>query len=1661
MDGLLQELDDLKFFQELDGPAAAPQKMLGAMKEKPTAESSALYRSRSNGSNGNAANGEHYIPGVIRATVSPTAGSRLPPPPKEPLSPRQISKLDRHSLELETQTLARRVTVLEQEKHALESAVEMYEVTLQDQSQGTEKVRKLEAHLRQVSAQLQQAKKDLSVNREQMITEYEGRLQENIEKLQYIQQQADQFRVERDKARNDLEKKKTEFMERKVKLKEELRGERDGHEARETLLEMQLQEARELFQRYEEKVAELEGDIETLRGELSGAGKALNETKKNRDEAYEVQLTSVKEQLKMRLDKYRRLKEEHERITSNVLKQDEDLEKLTSENDEQASLISDMTERLDAVHAEYRLKFSELKKAYEDKEKRRLDEMVISQSGEVKEYEKRLKALQEQMNHATKRHHAEILQKDEEMKTKLQAQASNLKREIDIEHGYRVHELEEELAVVRQEHEEADSERRRLRRELESAAPREVFAKELQEWEYQDMVREKEMSRLRDKADGLVREVSEKEERITELSSRLSENESKHVSQVSQMEAQHAEVLIARDETLAEEKKNFRAMEMKLRNELTRKETDLEEVSAMMESRTNELRQGLEQTSISLVEARKSLQENQDVKNRTDELQSTYDKLQRDLFMERTRHESRESEMRIDIAKMEGKLRAGESNLKLKRELIEGLEDKLHQATDMAASSTKELQKELQVAQRELLVSQELMEKERSQLREAAETSGSSARELENEIIQVRHELEESKELLEKERLVVKTKAGHIRRLEDEHSRLVEKAERVQELETTASNLQKSLSDVEDEKITNFVALSKLQKDHERLQRRLVEAEEQQKQSKILEAELEMKDRQVSHDSDYFSSTTAELQSQLDQEVKTKNDLIDRLGDIEVEIESKEHQLTRLPKLQSQLREMIKGREELQARLGRVEADLERKERQISYASDRHTEELHDLQKQLDERNETMESLLEQLRSVEAELETKSTRVVKLPQLEFQLEEQKNATIDLQKKLERAEADISKKDKALHEKSDDFSMEYQTKVETLTRSKASLESKLEGLEDELHEREMQVKKTTDRYSSQVVDLQMKVEELTRVKGSLTVKLSNFESELQEKDDVTNKIPQLHAQVEELAHSNADLQRKLDQADAAMSKKEQELISKSGNVSVEFESKVEALTRAKASLESKLRILEEEHEDREKQIKATSERYSNQIVDLQVKVEELTRAKGSMRIKLSNVEAELEQKENYMSTTSSQYNGDVTDLHAKLSDQLEAKEKLQTKLEELERQLARKETELENARENQAGDLQAKLDAEAKETRSLRHRIGDIEAELKRKEKQIKDVVERYSEEIAGLEEKLAVEDKVKSSMQREIGILKNDSDESPSVASLGVSKWIDRVSSLEKSVEVERALARDASSTKKQLEAELELAEKARQDLDERLLKVNGERKEVITALEEVINEVQSREEEIESLASVLRKRDEELEHAKLIATKALASAQEIKARYKEKGSGRHAELNDRVAELHSNLEFLSKKNDNLQRRTSKLEIELQDREMECSELKKQLRTTNSNDDMNMNDEKEEKDPLDDYMTRNAEKNGFTMMDGDGFPSFDSSPSSSHEVGETMSTQSADWLHTFDSASSDSGSGPESAPGGMAGMRNDAAPSFARRNIERDALRKYVRKRYLKSKTTN
>ena len=79
------------------------------------------------------------------------------------------------------------------------------------------------------------------------------------------------------------------------------------------------------------------------------------------------------------------------------------------------------------------------------------------------------------------------------------------------------------------------------------------------------------------------------------------------------------------------------------------------------------------------------------------------------------------------------------------------------------------------------------------------------------------------------------------------------------------------------------------------------------------------------------------------------------------------------------------------------------------------------------------------------------------------------------------------------------------------------------------------------------------------------------------------------------------------------------------------------------------------------------------------------------------------------------------------------------------------------------------------------------------------------------------------------------------------------------------------------------------------------------------------------------------MQHAKIIATKALQSLKDIQKRYKEKENDCHSVL-ESMDEHNEKVDVLTSKNKTLQRKISMLEQDLRDQNLECKRLKDQLR---------------------------------------------------------------------------------------------------------------------------
>jgi len=348
-----------------------------------------------------------------------------------------------------------------------------------------------------------------------------------------------------------------------------------------------------------------------------------------------------------------------------------------------------------------------------------------------------------------------------------------------------------------------------------------------------------------------------------------------------------------------------------------------------------------------------------------------------------------------------------------------------------------------------------------------------------------------------------------------------------------------------------------------------------------------------------------------------------------------------------------------------------------------------------------------------------------------------------------------------------------------------------------------------------------------------------------------------------------------------------------------------------------------------------------------------------------------------------------------------------------------------------------------------------------------------------LESKLDQGTDTKHILQLEIDKLRNNLDSASEVSSEAM-ELRQKVSSLEMTIA-------SSNETTASLQKKFEEASKSRKEIDGALQKANEEKAEVIAALEGVINEVQNREDEIESLSELLQRRDEELQHAKIIATKALASAKDMQKRYKDKNEGRHSDLMGRMNDVSDSVERLTTKNEALQRKISSLERDLRDRNLECKRLKDQLRQLDAKHVQSI------KDDISAISTQSTEFTSFSnqahsdegveddhrhmhldqpiSMDSGSFSPTDRARNTSGDYGNLnddgfsrhVEFPSIDEQYSKDSVENSLNSDAkwqdfdnESTRSEFESVSSEQQSTKSRRSVERDALRKYVRQRYSK-----
>jgi len=1629
---MLEDLEELKFFQEIEMETPGP-----STPRTPKRTSRPTSNKKANGP-----------PTSIRA-ASPARGGRLPPPPSKkaggletykPMSPRSIARLDRNSLELECQTIVRKLQILEQELFSHQATIEMYEITLQEHDNDKNKVNRLEGELQKVSTELRKQLYNIQKGKESLVRDYEEKLQSNMQKLHRTQEKADAYQADLHAAKSTAQKLEGEIEKyRSLAAKEKAKV--DGMLSNEETLQLQLTEARGLNATLVKKVEKKRAEVTELKEDLTKTAIEVEEYKREHEDSHEAEVAQLKEQLDVFKNQCSKLEQECTQQTDAIMEKDSELNEGKMKQSDYEKQIGEMTDEIEFLRKEVNVKFAEGKKAVKAQETRNAQKLVAERANASREYEQRIKSMQEQLRHQTDRHHKEINETRIRNQKNLEAMKDELREEIRAKEGDKVARLEAELASLKRN---SDEERMSLSTRLQDAQQK--ARSSVEEFQHQDQMRQQELDHLHGRLNSYFNDFTEKDNQITSLKERLEES-TKIREGLESIQKKQAKEIKKHLEVIEAERTKFFDTETKLDNEIAAMKASHSELKGDLVSENQDLRDRVDEGRKKLKEANALLKENEENLNY---VQNELEEAKEKLSSEQADKEEMEFDLRSKISKVEDQLRASEAALQEKKTRIEML--------------TKELDV-------------------------ATLTSSKEGDQKQDEINSLRKKLEDATSRLEASVAASDKQEDRIREMRFEYGKLKQSLDGKSELEDDLRDMKRSLSLAEGEKKKREDELYEIKSSYESTRSKVLEVEQKYAtQKEDFRQRLETKEDLIGR----CEKTIEDLELSLDRERTEIKDLKTTIRDLQVDARRKESDLTALRKDYEELSGLLEENLHSSARKDEVDLMLKKKETELRQTVEIYNRQFADLERkmmdqstsneELKAKNSTLQTSLDKIKAEKLKIfkdHAKLQRDYDLVngELEEMREEQQNA-------LRGMSTNIGKKDSHLREAVQRYTRtiaNLETKLEEETQSRVEIEDRLASARSELEDKQKQTQELVQRHTKATMALENKFGKTSAENEHLKTELdfakrglANKEVELSEamtnfKGEISylEEVKQEHNEFRDLSQSTR----------GELQQKEHQIIKMRHDID-DLRNKLKSKTMEFKEMKITFERNETELQQRKEQINDLVSKYTDRIADLEARLEEHSDAMTSTDGKVETVQALSDRKDEKIRELLKS----AAEMEARLEAATRSKESAKLKADSLSKDLDEKESQLRTF-EVEKIELETKLHTQARSKDEARSKMSELSSRLERKEREVREVSDRYKIYVMELESKLDQDTETKHLLQKEIDTLRNNLDSASDVSSeaLGLRQKVH-------SLEVNVASANETTSS---LRRKLEDASKSRQSLDAALQKANEEKAEVIAALEGVINEVQNREDEIESLSELLQRRDEELQHAKIIATKALASAKDIQKRYKDKSEGRHSDLMGRMNDVSDNIDRLTTKNEALQRKISSLERDLRDRNLECKRLKdqlrqvdaKQMRENNIKDDISaistqsteftafsnkthsdngVEDEHRQvmhlgqamsmdsgsfspsnrtRNQHDDFGPHDENDDGFS---GDvDFPSIDEQYSK--DSVENSLNDNSKW-QAFDT---DSRSGFES-------VTSEQESTKSRRSVERDALRKYVRQRYSK-----
>jgi chromosome segregation ATPase len=212
--------------------------------------------------------------------------------------------------------------------------------------------------------------------------------------------------------------------------------------------------------------------------------------------------------------------------------------------------------------------------------------LVAGRAKEAKEYECRLKAMQEQLRHQSDRHHAEIEETRRRNDENLTLMRDEVKDEIRRVEGDKVAQLDSELKVQKRSYEQMKADYTARVREHQQKA-REVAA----DFQQKNEEKQNELERVSTRFVELDRSVTQKDNEIVHLKKCLAAAKEKLDDDIRKLEAQANTEIHKSKQILDQERKSFASTESSLQADIAA----LEGEKAAIERKSREQAEDLSQ----------------------------------------------------------------------------------------------------------------------------------------------------------------------------------------------------------------------------------------------------------------------------------------------------------------------------------------------------------------------------------------------------------------------------------------------------------------------------------------------------------------------------------------------------------------------------------------------------------------------------------------------------------------------------------------------------------------------------------------------------------------------------------------------------------------------------------------------------------------------------------------------------------------------------------------------------------------------------------------------------------------------------------------------------------------------------------------------------------